>query len=150
MNEEQLSRFVAKVKQLDGGCWEWTAARLPSGYGQFRRHRDPDAYAHRWSYRYFVGEIADGYHVDHLCGNKWCVNPTHLEAVAPEQNARRGGEPHHEKLGVSLEWAERTHCRNGHEAGDWYVVSRSNGIVSRVCKKCHLATIARWRQRKVA
>lgn len=74
-----------------GGCWTWTGARMTCGYGTLTAEQNgKTVLAHRWSYQYFVGEIPDGYHVDHLCRNRACVNPEHLEPVPPGVNIRRG------------------------------------------------------------
>jgi hypothetical protein len=73
----------------DTGCWEWLGFRKNTGYGQFR-HKGRTQPAHRFFYRLYVGEIPDGLHLDHLCRNRLCVNPEHLEPVTREENVRRG------------------------------------------------------------
>src|ERR1700680_3753215 len=72
-----IPRFLAKIERHDSGCWQWTAATYPGGYGVFGGGTDLPRYAHRWSHFLFVGNIPDGYVVDHLCGNPGCVNPDH-------------------------------------------------------------------------
>lgn len=67
------------------GCWEWQGPMHPKGYGTFAHEL-----AHRRSYEMFVGDIPDGLHIDHLCRNKRCVNPAHLEPVTHAENNRRG------------------------------------------------------------
>ena len=49
--------------------------------------------AHRFAYEEYVGPIPDGLQIDHLCRNKWCVNPEHLEPVTCRENALRGVAP---------------------------------------------------------
>lgn len=105
-----LQRFQAKC-EVDPltGCWNWTASKLPSGYGRFSFGGDDNmGLAHRWSYEYFKGPIPEGNHIDHLCRNQSCVNPAHLDAVTPRENLIRA---------VPYRWRKgnKTHCLNGHE-----------------------------------
>lgn len=90
-----------------GFCWEWTATRSTEGYGVFTEGRKQFR-AHRRSYELLMGPIPDGLHLDHLCRNRGCVNPDHLEPVTSKVNALRGFSP----MAVT---ARRTHCANGHE-----------------------------------
>jgi hypothetical protein len=88
-----LSRFMMKVKvpgPLDG-CWLWQAGKTKSGYGMFGGgYAGKVTTAHRWIYRRVVGPIPDGMVIDHLCRNKSCVNPDHLEPVTHSVNLLRG------------------------------------------------------------
>lgn len=83
-------RFWEKVQKTDD-CWLWTASVKPAGYGQFTvEDQKPPVYAHRFSYEQLVGPIPDGLTLDHLCANRRCVNPDHLEPVPMAENTRRG------------------------------------------------------------
>jgi hypothetical protein len=71
------------------GCWIWQGATWPSGYGVIVRHGRRVG-AHRYFYEQQVGRIPDGLELDHLCRNRRCVNPAHMEPVARAENIRRG------------------------------------------------------------
>jgi hypothetical protein len=72
-----------------GPCWLWTASTNVGGYGQFSLDNRPMT-SHRFSYSSIVGEIPEGYFLDHLCRVRLCCNPTHLEPVTPQENTLRG------------------------------------------------------------
>src|SRR3990167_7784810 len=97
-------RFFAKVRVDEQGCWIWTAARNPAGYGKFSIGHQRWEFAHRWSYMEFVGPL-DGDTVDHLCGVTSCACPDHLERVTNAENLRRAARV-------------PTHCPQGHPYND--------------------------------
>lgn len=83
-----VARFWSKVEVTDG-CWFWTGWLNKKGYGQF----DIPGWkprAHRLAYELMVGRILDGLQLDHLCRNRRCVRPDHLEPVTNRENSRRG------------------------------------------------------------
>jgi hypothetical protein len=93
------------------GCWEWRG-RLSSGYGRVNYRRVPDntefsTTAHRLSYLVLVGDIKPGLTLDHLCRNRSCWRPDHLEPVTPRANTLRGES-------ISAKNAAKTHCHAGH------------------------------------
>lgn len=123
-SRSDLARFFEKlVVNRVTGCWLWKAAINDSGYGMLTGQS-----AHVVSYRWFVGSIPLGLEVDHLCCQKRCVNPAHLEAVTKRENFER--------------WYRTvTHCRRGHEftPENTRVWSSGVGKVSRYCLTCRRA-----------
>lgn len=121
-------RFWAKV-QLPAepdGCLVWVGARTSHGYGHMNV-KGSFVKAHRLSLELLVGPIPTGLVVDHLCRNKACVNPNHLEPVTQKVNVHRGE-------GVAAIKARKTHCLNGHEfTVENTYVDRLGG---RRCKTC--------------
>ena len=87
-------RFRRKVKEMPNGCWEWIAAKHPKGYGIFSI-KGKTIYAHRYLWQLLNGSISSNFELDHLCNNKSCVRPDHLECTTHAENMKRAA-----KLGV--------------------------------------------------
>lgn len=94
-----------------GDCWVWQGT-LRGGYGRFRAGRKTFS-AHRVSYEHHVGAIPDGLVLDHLCRNRACINPAHLEPVTIRENIRRGEQGSSEAM--RKHWDAR---RGGSNASD--------------------------------
>lgn len=117
-----------RVKINDVGCWVWQKTTLPSGYGTISYKlpgRIPKvAYSHRVSYELWVGEIPPGKQIDHLCRNRSCCNPWHLEAVTPREN-------HLRKKGSRRDVCKRGHPRTPEHLG----YTKDGHIRCKTCKK---------------
>ncbi len=128
------ARFWNKVEVSDAGCWEWTAARDPWGYGKFAlKPERGTVFAHRLAYESLVGHIPPGLTIDHLCRVRNCVNPAHMEPVTVRVNTLRGDSPH----AIN---ARKTHCIHGHEFTEQntYFDGRR-----RQCRRCNAARARR-------
>ena len=125
-------RFAAKTVLLDDGCIQWTGSKSSTGYGTFYNGHGSSVMAHRWAYEHHVGPIPDGHRLDHLCRNRACVNPEHLEPVTQRQNLMRGDT-------IPAANAAKTHCPQGHPySGDnLYVPPGASN--NRHCRACILA-----------
>ena len=125
------ARFWGKVnKDGPGGCWLWGGGFHSNGYGQFNPTRKHNALAHRYAYEQLRGIITEGLTLDHLCRNRACVNPEHLEPVTNKINILRGKSlPAHN--------AAKTHCLRGHPYDMFNTYTKPNG--QRVCKTCRAA-----------
>lgn len=116
------------VRDTETGCLRWPAAKNNRGYGQISVH-DKIQLVHRVAYRTYVGEIPEGYEIDHVydrgCRHVDCYEPAHLEAVTPAENTRR--------------YMDRiTHCKYGHEytPENTYYNNNGRGIMGRKCRTC--------------
>lgn len=85
---ERLALYIERDQET--GCWNWTRTIGSNGYGQIGVGGARKKYAHVASYEELVGPIPDGLQLDHLCRNRRCINPAHLEPVTPRENTRRG------------------------------------------------------------
>lgn len=146
-----LERFRDKIVVGEpGDCWEWLGYRDKKGYGHYVYwvgKKQSGGTAHRVSYELLRGDIPETYTIDHLCRNRACVNPFHLEAVPHVVNVRRGT--------GGAKNREKTHCVRGHPlSGDNVRVSRrTRGVHSwlqRSCRACQRMHTRNYKQRRKA
>lgn len=123
------------------GCWLWTGAKDPEGYGRYRIGKKIGGTgatigAHRFVFERFRGPIPSGLCIDHLCRVTSCVNPDHLEAVTHRVNILRG-------VGASAQNIRKTACKRGHPLAALGAASKQGSRGHRHCPECH-----RQRQRR--
>lgn len=129
LTSSSVSRFFRRVEFNENGCWLWpTRDRL--GYGQFgigeRKYL-----AHRVAYIIAHGEIPPGCEIDHICNERACCNPLHLQALTTREHIDQTVE-------------RRSACRSGHTYvdGSWFV----NHSGRRECRICAREKKARWQR----
>lgn len=129
--QDLRDRLEAKfIPEPNTGCWLWFGRIDANGYGKLSFCGRP-AMAHRIVYEMHCEIIPDGLCLDHLCRNRSCVNPDHLEPVTLGENTRRGhvGEINRARL------LAKTHCKYGHPlSGDNLYIVQITG--QRVCLAC--------------
>ncbi len=127
-----MERFQAKVEVQGDGCWLWTGCLYPTGYACFNVNGKTTR-AHRFIYETIVGEIPPDLQLDHVCFNKACVNPFHLEIVTNQENTQR----YYRKY--------LTHCPQGHPytAENTYFNSRGH----RQCRVCLKASKTKYNKK---
>lgn len=121
ITEADERRFWAKVdKAGNGGCWQWTAALMGPGYGNFRI-AGGNMSAHRLSWVLAGNSLERDLQIDHMCHNRACVNPSHLRQVVKAVNGQnRAGVPQNNSSGArGVSWDSQT--------GRWRVMVTKDG-----------------------
>ena len=130
LTNSSLPDRVAEKIRLTNTCWIWTAGLHFRGYGEVWDESLRDGkLAHRYVYERLVGPVPDGLVLDHLCRNRRCVNPEHLEPVTHRENILRG-------TGQSARNAAKTECVHGHplSGANLYVMPSTGHRYCRVCR----------------
>lgn len=117
-------RCVGYVVDTQTGCWNWKGCTSKKGYGRLFI-AGKLAIAHRVYYERVHGKIPNNLQIDHLCRNRSCVNPSHLEAVTLQENQARGA------------WAAKTHCPQGHPYEGKNLIIWRNRRQCRECARIH-------------
>lgn len=124
-----IDRIMAKVTEAENGCWVYGGSITANGYGtvSLGSRADGRDYTHRVTYRSLVGDIPPTLDIDHLCRNRRCCNPAHLEPVTRQVNVQRG----------RLFYSPISACRR---AGHPYTEDNTYRLPSgaRVCRTCQV------------
>lgn len=153
VNVEAFWRSVDQRGQSE--CWEWLGRVDRHGYGSYRRNISRQTVhwlAHRVTYELLVGPIPDGLVIDHLCRNRACVNPSHMEPVTGRVNTQRGvgvggqrgvggGRRRINEEGIPI-------CRNGHAVTGANARRHSTRYPHlSICVTCAVTRAARFKDR---
>lgn len=126
VDNDVLSNYFEQYVLKKDGCWDWKGPKdVSSGYSiafiNYEKHM-----AHRVSYQIHKGDLGHGKHIDHLCRNESCVNPSHLELVTTKENTLRG-------IGPTAVNKRKVTCGRGHKFSH---CATKDGKLYRVCKIC--------------
>ena len=128
LRDRILARVTERAMGYETPCWISDRYTRPNGYTTIGVNNRV-TYTHRAAYIAFVGDIPDGMQLDHLCRNRACCNPDHLEPVSQHENILRGE-------GWAAKFADQTHCLRGHPlSGANLYVRRDTG--GRQCRACN-------------
>lgn len=137
--ESKRKIFWSAVEKSDG-CWGWKMHKTRMGYGEFTVYKMGKFRAHRVAWElYHDRRVPDGLVLDHLCRNKSCVNPHHLEAVTQQVNVLRG-----------TARATKTHCKRGHEFTPENTRYYKGPRIWRACRPCIRIERAAYKRRRRA
>lgn len=127
-------RFWSSCVIETGGCWRWTGPLNHEGYGRFSCAGAGSA--HRAAFSRLTAPIPPGLVIDHLCRNRACVNPAHMEPVTNRENTRRG-----------LVARARSECPQGHFFTD---ANTYRWGTERQCRACRRAAHRRQEEDRKA
>ena len=133
-----LARLLSQIVVVhDSGCW-LVRGRKDKYFYIHPTPGGPKEAAHRYVYEAFVGPIPRGFVVDHLCENRGCQNPLHLEPVTMQLNIQRGR--------AGARQAEKTNCLRGHPLSgqNLYLIRSGDRVIARRCRACNALAARRY------
>lgn len=142
-----VDRLMSHVRIEQNGCWTWTAAAMSGGYavtsfGSRSNNSRKMVYAHRLMYELIKGKVPSDLQLDHLCRNRLCINPDHLEAVTARVNQIRGNT-------FAAQNIRKSHCKRGHP---FDLLNTEFYMGKRRCRECrwldYVSTNGRGRKHK--
>jgi hypothetical protein len=140
------ARVTSRITIEDRGyatpCWISNRAAHSNGYTKIG-YLGQTWLTHRFSYTVFIGDIPDGLQLDHLCRQRACCNPEHLEPVTCRENLLRGDT-------LTAKEAAQTHCKEGHPLSGPNLYVRPDRTKSRGCKTCRNASTRKSVERRRA
>lgn len=132
----EKSQYISSLN--DDECWKWLGNKNGNGYGQFKKF-GLVIRLHKFSYEFFKGEVPQGLEIDHLCRNRSCFNPEHLEAVTHKINIQRGvyNNRNWDNCHGAINNFQRTktHCPQGHELSGDNLVKSAKWRTCKICKR---------------
>ena len=136
--DDVLDHLAANFELDEHGCWVWTSRLTKEGYASMTWRPADDAPViaggHRLAWTVAVDAVPAGLVIDHLCRNRACVNPDHLEPVTQRENVMRS------PIAPGAINAAKTHCPQGHpyspENTHWYTRKTPNQTTGRLCRTC--------------
>ncbi len=129
-----MDDHIATIKVIGSWCcWRLPCKLRTNGYAHLRSD-GRNGYAHRLIYEHLIGPIMDGLTLDHLCRNRWCCHPNHLQPVTHDVNIMRGA-------GLAANNSQKKACPSGHTYDD------NNTRVYRNSRYCRMCDRLRTRRR---
>jgi hypothetical protein len=124
--------------EIGQNCWIWQGSMYENGYGKYGKR---GFMAHRLAYELAIGDVPSDMCLDHLCRNRACINPAHLEIVTMSENLRRGES-------FSGKNARKTHCIHGHNFtnANTYIHPKRG---SRLCRQCRDINADRYKLKRI-